>query len=73
MPQRGLDGRARDNDGRIREKNGASKMGNLAKTYPELRVFTPDTTLSGVKKRHGVDSLEGLRKLAQDKLKTRDS
>ena len=69
MPERGLDGRARDADGRIREKSGATKISTLTKTYPELRVFSQDATLTGIKTRHGVDSLDEVRQLAQQKLR----
>jgi len=69
MPERGLDGRARDENGRIREKSGATKISTLTKTYPELRVFSQQATLTGIKTRHGVDSLDEVRKLAQQKLR----
>jgi hypothetical protein len=64
----GLDDRARDDDGRIREKSGATKMGTLAKTYPEMRVFDPDATLSGIRSRYGVESIDEVRELARTKL-----
>jgi hypothetical protein len=67
MADEGLDGRARDEDGRIRAKSGAAKMGHLAKTYPELDVFTPDATLTGIKTKYGLDSLEEVRQLARQK------
>jgi hypothetical protein len=67
MTERGLDGRAIDEDGRIREKNGATKMGNLAKTYPELQVFSPEATLTGIRRRHGVTSIAEVRRLAAAK------
>lgn len=69
MTDRGLDGRDRDESGRIRAKSGASKMGNLAETYPELRVFSPDATLTGIRNRHGVESLDEVRELARAKLR----
>jgi hypothetical protein len=65
----GLDGRAEDENGRIREKNGASKMANLAREYPELKVFTPSATLTGVKNRYGLQSLDQVRKLGRSKNK----
>jgi hypothetical protein len=71
MAGQGLDGRARDEDGRTRAKSGASKMGNLAKKYPELEAFTPDATLTGVKRRHGLDTLEEVRELGRHKQKER--
>jgi hypothetical protein len=43
---RGLDHRCRDNDGAIRRKNGATRIGNLRKTYGE--GFAP-----GVPRRRG--------------------
>ena len=67
VEQRGLDGRAEDSNGRIREKNGAAKMGNLAKEYEELKVFTPSATLTGVKHRYGLESLDQVRKLGRQK------
>jgi hypothetical protein len=70
MPD-GLDDRARDKDGRIREKSGASKIRNLLPKYPELRVFSPDATLSGIRQRHGVESLDEIRKLAREKQSNR--
>jgi hypothetical protein len=66
--ERGLDDRERDESGRIRVKSGAAKMGNLAKKYPELKVFSPNATLSGIRKRYGVESIEEARKLAREKL-----
>jgi hypothetical protein len=64
----GLDGRSRDDDGRIREKSGAARMGNLAEKYPEMRVFDPNATLSGIRSRYGVESIDEVRKLARKKL-----
>ncbi len=64
MPKRGLDNRAVNKDSQIREKNGSAKMGNLTKTYPELRVFSPDATLTGIRKRYDVTSIAELRQLA---------
>lgn len=64
----GLDGRDRDDDGRIREKSGASKMGTLAEKYPEMKVFDPDATLSGIRSRYGVESIDEVRELARKKL-----
>ncbi len=64
---RGLDGRARDEDGRIREKSGATKIKNLIPKYPELEVFSPEATLTGIRRRHGVESLDEVRQLAREK------
>ena len=66
---RGLDGRARDDNGRIREKSGATKMSTLAKQYPEMQAFTPDATLSGIRKRYGVQSIDEVRALGARKLR----
>jgi hypothetical protein len=73
MAKRGLDGRSQDQDGRIREKSGASKMGNLANEYPELKAFTPDATLSGIRNRYGVQSLDEVRALGREKLREKKS
>jgi hypothetical protein len=67
MPERGLDNRAVNEDGRIREKNGSAKMGNLAKTYPELQAFSPEATLTGTRNRYGVTSISEVRRLAARK------
>lgn len=67
--KRGLDGRARDDDGRIREKNGATKMRTLAEEYPECRAFTPDATLSGIRTRYGITSIDEVRALGAQKLR----
>jgi hypothetical protein len=67
MADQGLDGRARDEDGRTRAKSGASKMGNLAKKYPELGEFTPGATLTGIKNRYRLDSLKEVRELGKQK------
>jgi hypothetical protein len=71
MTERGLDGRAVDENKRIREKNGAALMGNLAKKYPELRVFSPQATLTGIRRRHGVTSIAEVRRLAAKKANQR--
>jgi hypothetical protein len=64
-----LDGRARDDDGRIREKNGATKMRTLAEEYPECRAFTPGATLSGIRTRYGITSIDEVRALGAQKLR----
>jgi hypothetical protein len=61
----GLDNRDRDKDGRIREKSGATKMGTLAEKYPELAVFDPNMTLSEVRDKYGVESIDEVRELAR--------
>jgi hypothetical protein len=65
--KRGLDGRAKDKGGEIREKSGATKIGTLTPKYPELKVFSQDATLTGIRRRHGVESIAEIRKLARDK------
>jgi hypothetical protein len=66
MPK-GLDNRERDENGRIREKSGAAKIKNLTDKYPELKAFSPDATLSGIRNRYGVQSLDEIRKLGREK------
>jgi len=62
----GLEGRHRDANGRIEEKHGNTKMKNLKEQYPRLKHFRDEDTLSEVRERHGVDSLDGLlRKLGK--------
>jgi hypothetical protein len=63
----GLDGRSRDEDGRIREKSGATKVKNLTDKYPELEVFSPEATLSGIRTRYGVQSIDEVRRVAREK------
>ena len=58
----GLDGRHRDKNGRISEKHGNTKMKNLKPVYPELKNFGNEDTLSTVKERQGVDTLDQLLK-----------
>jgi len=67
MPKQGLDNRAVNDDSRIREKNGAAEIRNLTKTYPELRVFSPEATLTGIRKRYDVTSIAEVRRLATKK------
>jgi hypothetical protein len=67
--KQGLDGRARDQSGRIREKSGATKMSTLAQQYPEMKAFTPDATLSGIRARYGVQSIDEVRALGAQKLR----
>lgn len=62
--KKGLDGREQDISGRIREKNGASIVRNMLGEYPEMRVFSHDATLTSLKRRHKVPSLDELRKIA---------
>ena len=64
---KGLDGRQRNQNGQIREKNGATKMSTLKETYPELRNFRNDDTLTDVKRRQGVDTLDQLLHKINDK------
>jgi hypothetical protein len=55
----GLDGRCRDDDGEIRQKNGASRVGTLRETYGEN--FAPgvrsDMKLDTLLERTGSKSL----------------
>jgi len=67
--KRGLDRRSQDQDGRIREKSGATKMKTLATEYPECEAFTPDATLSGIRTRYGVTSIDEVRALGARKLR----
>lgn len=69
--KRGLDGRAQDKDGEIREKSGATKIKTLIPKYPELNVFSPEATLTGIRRRHGVKSIAEIRELARKKQKER--
>jgi hypothetical protein len=71
MSKAGLDGRARDNDGQIRRKSGATKISTLVKDYPELDVLTQNATLKGVERRHGLDGLDAVRRFAKEKRKGR--
>jgi hypothetical protein len=60
----GLDGRHRDKNGRIEEKHGNTRIKNVKQEYPELKNFGNDQTLTQVRDRYDVDSLdELLRKL----------
>ena len=47
-------------DGRIREKNGNTKMKNLKPEYSELKNFGNEDTVSTVKERQGVETLDEL-------------
>lgn len=57
---KGLDGRHRDQDGRIERKHGNTKIKNLKGDYPELKHFRNEDTLSDLRDRYGVDSLDAL-------------
>ena len=65
MKEPGLDDRERIESGRIHGKSGASKMGNLAEKYPEMKVFDPNATLSGIRRRYGVESIAEVSELAR--------
>jgi hypothetical protein len=56
----GLDGRHRDKNGQIERKHGNTKMRTLKPEYPELKNFRNDDTLSQVRARYGVESLDAL-------------
>ncbi|MDQ6804447.1 MAG: hypothetical protein M3065_05675 [Actinomycetota bacterium] len=66
--RRGLDDRAQDRDGQIRKKNGATKMKTLANEYPECAAFDPNATLSGIRRRYKVDSVDEVRAIGAQKL-----
>lgn len=57
---KGLNGRHRDQDGRIERKHGNTKIKNLKDDYPELKNFRNEDTLSDLRDRYGVDSLDAL-------------
>jgi hypothetical protein len=61
--------RAYEREGRPPAHNGANRMWALAESYPELRVFTPDATLTEIKTRHGLDTLDQVRELGQRRLR----
>ncbi len=66
MTKRGLDNRAEDKNGRIREKNGAAKAKNLESDYPVLgKVFGPEKTLTEMKRKYKVHSLDEVLKAAR--------
>ena len=67
----GLDGRDRDESGEIRLKNGATKAKTLAKEDPLFKVFTPESTLTNLRKRYGVTSEAELRKVAAIKRRSK--
>jgi hypothetical protein len=69
--QRGLDGRDRDENGEIRLKNGATKAKTLAKEDPLFKAFSPESTLTNLRKRYKVQSEKDLRKVAITKLKAK--
>ncbi len=60
-----------DPDGQIRASSGATMMRILAETYPELRVFTPDATLTEIKTRYGLNSFEEVRDLGRQRQELR--
>lgn len=70
-PRRGLDGRERDENGEIRLKNGATKAKTLAKEDPVFKVFSPESTLTNLRKRYGVRSEAELKEIAAVKLKAK--
>ncbi len=69
--KRGLDGRAEDKNGEIRLKNGATKVRTLAKEAPLFKAFSPDATLTGLRKHYGVRSEAELKKIAAIKIKAK--
>jgi len=67
MAKRGLDNRAENKNGRIREKNGAAKVKNLEGDYPVLgKLFGPEKTLTDIKRKYKVDSLDEVLKVARN-------
>jgi len=64
---RGLDGRERDENGQIRQKNGATKIETLRKTYGEkfAEGTRSDAKLDTVLKKEGAESLSELLKRQQ--------
>ena len=71
--KRGLDGRAEDKNGEIRLKNGATKAKTLAKEDSAFKVFSPEATLTGLRKHYGVRSEAQLKKIAAVKLKAKNN
>lgn len=72
MGERGLDDRERDESGRIRAKSGTAKMGNLSERYPEFDAFDPDATLSGIRARYAVESIDEVLALARRRRRNPD-
>jgi hypothetical protein len=68
MKQTGLDDHAPSNDERIEADGGTTRMGKLAERYPELGAFTPDATLTEIKSKYRLGSLDEVRKLGQRRL-----
>ena len=68
--RRGLDNRAEDKNGEIRLKNGATKAKTLAKEDPIFKVFSPEATLTNLRKRYKVQSEKDLRKIARIRIKS---
>ncbi len=60
----GLDGRCRDKDGEIRQKNGATRIETLRETYGEnfAQGFRSDMKLDTLLDRTGASSLSQLLK-----------
>jgi len=69
--KRGLDYRARDQDGQIRKKNGTTRMRTLAEEAPEFKAFSPDATLTNMRRRYKVESVEELRAIGARKLRAK--
>lgn len=59
MEEPGLDGRHRNEDGRIREKNSNTRVDTLRDTYGSgfAPGFSPDSTLGDVLGKTGANSL----------------
>jgi hypothetical protein len=72
VTKRGLDNRAGNKNGRIREKNGAAKVKNLEGDYPVLgELFGPEQTLTSIKHKYKVESLDEVLKAARKDAKGR--
>ena len=65
MTETSLDDRYRETDSRVQGKSGASRMGVLAESYPELAAFTPDATLREIKTRYGLNTFEQVLELGR--------
>jgi hypothetical protein len=68
MEQAGLDDRAPRSDERVAADRETTRMGKLAERYPELGAFTPDATLTEIKSKYRLESLDEVRKLGQRRL-----
>ncbi len=65
VSQTGLGPGAGGSEIRAGGATGATRMRVLADTYPELRTFTPDATLSEIKTRYGLNTFEDVREFGK--------